>query len=222
MNEYEIGKDVQDLRSRLERLEAEFTGRTGRLGEQGIATRRHEVSGGLSDAPPLLWKLEANERIPPFAASLLRLPFPPPLQFASPPESKTWGCTPEPLIPIVYWDGGGSDEFYRLVNQSYSVFKWTNPNTGTTYATAEYSAQLIASGRAHSYQVGSISLASKNSMEITHRMVGGAPFFTVDKLFDVRCNENSLFTSSVDIDPGQYDLIGGATWTLHFDHILRC
>src|SRR5262245_44292809 len=206
MNEYEIGKDVQDLRSRLERLEAEFGGRPGRdLREWGIATRRHEVSGGLSDAPPHLWKLEANERIPPFAASLLRLPFPPPRQFDSPPESKTWGCTPEPLIPIVYWDGGGSDEFFRFVNQSYSVIKWTDPNTGTIYATAMYSATLIASGRARTTQQGSVlSGTSSCGMLITNRIVGGAPFWTVDQLFNVACNENSLFTSSIGIDPGQY------------------
>src|SRR5262249_28287521 len=173
---------------------------------------------GLSDAPPHLWKLEANERIPPFAASLLRLPFPPPLQFALPPESKTWGCTPEPLIPIVYWDGGGSDEFYRFVNQTFSGIKWTDPNTGEITALTEYSATLIASGRARTV----FGLYSHSSMEITVRGVGGAPLQTYSSVVPVNCNDNRLFIAAVKINPGLFDLVTGATWSLSFDHIHRC
>jgi hypothetical protein len=78
MSEYDIGWDVQDLRSRLERLEAGSGGAAGKKGEVRGASALREVSGGLSEHPPVLWKLEAGERLPPFALSLLRLPFPMP------------------------------------------------------------------------------------------------------------------------------------------------
>lgn len=221
MNEYEIGKDVQDLRSRLERLETESGRRPrGGLGAPGIASQRHVVSGGLSDAPPIHWKLGPKEQIPPFAASLLRLSFPPPRQFDSPPLSETWGCTPDPLTPVVYWDGGGQDNFYTFSGQYFSKVKWTDPGTGKEWATVTYSANLTASGRAHTDFAAWGS--NTNSIAITVRLVSGAPLFTYTTSFKVDCHENSYFTAHTDFNPGEYDLVGGATWVLQFDHIARC
>ncbi len=31
----------------------------------------------------------------------------------------TWSCTPEPLIVTLIWDAGGTDEFFRLVDQQF-------------------------------------------------------------------------------------------------------
>jgi hypothetical protein len=217
MNDYEIGKDVQDLRARLEQLEAGLNGRSEQNFKAGRgASAHHGVSGGLSDAPPEHWKLEGKERIPPFAASLLRLPFPLPSRFDAPPQSRTWGCTPEPLIMTVFWSGGGTDEFFRLVNQTFSIFKWTNPNTGKVIATATYAATLVGAGRAHT------QFNSTNFMEVTVRAARGTPLQVIGKNFSVACNENSLFIISAEIDPGQFDLIGGATWSNTFNFIQPC
>jgi hypothetical protein len=102
MNEYGIGREVDDLRSRLERLEAN----SGvKLGGRGAADRGasffHQSSGGVAETKPVEWKLEKGARLPPFLSSFMRVPLHPASKFDVPTQSKTWGCTPEPLVLIV-------------------------------------------------------------------------------------------------------------------------
>jgi hypothetical protein len=217
MSEHEIGREIHDLRSRLERLEASSGTKPGCgcAADRG-ASHFHQSSGGVAETKPVEWKLEKGARFPPFLLSYLRIPLAEGLHFDAPPQSKTWGCTPEPLILIVNWSGGGSDEFFRLVNQTFSVIKWTNPNTGIATATASYSATIIASGRAKTIP-GSVA-----NFQLVVRATGGTPILIYTNPFSVRCDENGLFDISHQIDPGQFDLVSGATWSLSYSGISRC
>jgi len=149
MSEYEIGRDIQDLRSRLARLEANsgIKPDCGCVEDRG-ASMVHQASTAVADAAPLEWKLEKGARFPPFLLGLLGVPLHSERPFDAPPQSKTWGMATEPWIHTVNWSGGGSDEFFRLVNQSFSVLKWTTPGTGAVNSVATYSGTRIASGRA--------------------------------------------------------------------------
>ena len=151
MNEHEIGREVQELGSRLERIEASLRVKPGYGGVNGDrgSSRYHKSSGGVAEKKPVEWKLKKGDPLPPLLSSLMRLPHLPVSKFDDPPQSKTWSASPEPLILIVNWSGGGSDEFFRLVNQTFSVTKWTDPNTGVESAVETYAATRIASGRAH-------------------------------------------------------------------------
>jgi hypothetical protein len=142
MSEYEIGRDLQELRSRVECLERVPPGRLPAVGGSEV----HRASAGIdAQKAPIAWKQAKDVHLPPFAHLILGLPHP---IHADAAQSKTWGCSPEPLILFVNWDGGGTDEYFRFTGQSFSLIRFTDPNTGTTTARATYSAQLIASGKA--------------------------------------------------------------------------
>src|SRR5262249_19649561 len=143
MNEHEIGRGIQELRSRIERLEGACWG--GR--ERSEAERRSDWRGGGSGDPktrvdfekePILWEFKKGAAFPPFLFNLFG--YPPNVQFDIAPQSKTWTCVPEPLIVYVNWDAGGTDEHFRFSDQVFSIIKVTDPNTGIVKATAIYSA----------------------------------------------------------------------------------
>ncbi len=215
MSEYEIGRDIQELRGRLDRLEGDSRGGPCGPGRSNLGTGRHFSSGGISHHEPARWQLKAGERLPPILLSHLGLPFPP-VQLNAPLDSTTWPCHPEPLVQTVFWSDSGRDEFYRFVNQTFSFMRWTNPNTGEVSASVTYSATKIASGKAQNYYT------SFHNMAIAVRNSGGSPIFNFGDDIWVHCNDNTLFTISRPIDPGLYDLIGGATWEIHYSGILRC
>jgi hypothetical protein len=219
MNEHEIGREVQELGSRLERIEASLGIKPGCGcvdGDRG-ASRHHESSGGIAQTKPVEWRLKKGDHLPPFLTSLMRLPLHPVSTFDSPPQSKTWSASPEPLILIVNWSGGGSDEFFRLVNQTFSVVKWTNPNTGVESANVTYAATRIASGRART-----LPGQSGANFQLIVRAPGGTPIGVFNDPFSVNCNENDLFLISHQIDPGLYDLVTGVSWNLSYSGIARC
>jgi hypothetical protein len=98
MSEYEIGRDLQDLRSRIEALEG---GGHGHAAQRVAAGRMAEfsVAPGISrEKPPVVWKPKKDVHLPPFLNR--RLGFPPGLKLEA-PETQTWTCTPEPLIVTV-------------------------------------------------------------------------------------------------------------------------
>ena len=142
MSEYQIGRDVQELRERLELLERAIPSRKRAAGT--LEGHRVAEAGVDTQRPPVTWKQTKAPLPPPFLRSMLRLPHG--IQ-ADSAESQTWGCVPEPLILYVNWANGSSDEYCRFVNQTFSILKFTNPNDGTTTAQYSYSAQLIASGK---------------------------------------------------------------------------
>jgi hypothetical protein len=135
MNEYEIGRDLQDLRSRIEALEGGAHGHGANRFAQGSMERLAVAPGIDAHAKPIVWKQHKDAQLPPFANRLFGLP--PTLKLDS-AVSHTWTCTPEPLIVTVNWDAGGTDEFFRLVGQTFTILKATDPNTGITSAAATY------------------------------------------------------------------------------------
>ena len=207
MGEYEIGRDFQELRSRIERLEAfreDDRMVSGRLGS-GVATRHGGFSGVAANSRPIHWKADKREKLPPFVYSLLDLP----LMADVAPETETWPWTPEPIVLFVTWDGGGTDEFYRLQNQSFTKTKWTTPNTGEVNAVAQYNATLVASGKAQDHPNNPNDAALR--FNVTLRNAQGGPLWNFDTLFTVRCQDNKQFACGARFDPGLYDLVAGAT-----------
>src|SRR5215467_1688700 len=146
-HEYEIGRDLQELRARVERLESELGGSRdrSRVRPSGVAEAQRTAAGVEPQKAPLVWKLHKDAELPAFVHGMLGLR--PGLKLDA-AQSKTWLCHPEPLILSVSWSDGGSDEFYRLKDQTFSIVRVTDPNTGVTTATASYDARLIASGKA--------------------------------------------------------------------------
>ena len=232
MDKYSIGRDVQELRSRIEWLEYAFP--SGR--ERSDADRKPEWSGSISgdlkasvdfEKDPILWELEEGAEFPPFLFTLFGLP--PDTQFDVAPQSKTWTCVPEPLIIDVNWDAGGRDEHFRFSNQVFSIIRVTDPNTGIATATAIYSARLTArNGRSIDYAGGNIgppyvpSSYVGPSFHVTLRNAGGAGLFKYYDRFSVGCGANHMVNFSGDFPPGLYDLVTGATWEMGSWRVARC
>src|SRR6202020_3404672 len=94
MSEHEIGREIHDLRSRLERLEASPGTKPGwGCAPDRGASHFHQSSGGVAETKPVEWKLEKGARFPPFLLSYLRIPLAEGLHFDPPPQSKT-GAAP--------------------------------------------------------------------------------------------------------------------------------
>ena len=223
MSDYNIGRDFQELRSRVERLERYWEQQGGLLGAAKAGVAAHRLSGGVDQQKePILWKAEKHSHLPPFMNSLLGLPAG--LKFDLAPESKTWHCYPEPLILSINWDAGGSAEFYRLQDQLFSVIRVTDPNSGITTATANYTATLVASGKAKSHEVtapgpypgSGVSLGLSTS-RFDFRLldaVGGALNLYDGSLYSISCNDRYPFNQSWNFNPGLYDLVAGANWQI--------
>lgn len=230
MSDYELGRDLQELRSRLERLEHGCDcqgyhgrphespwqlGRPGRYAEAaGLAAHSPEVGIDI-ERKPVLWKADKAFKMPPVFSGVLG--YGPNLQFNA-AQSQTWSCQPEPLILYVNWDGGGTDEFYRLSNQVFSIMRVLDPNTGVTTATAIYSAQLIASGRGKFHYVNYPPPAFNGTL----RNAGGAALGYFGTYISVNCQDNRPFNIMQNFAPGLYDLVAGATWQIIGGRIDRC
>jgi hypothetical protein len=207
MSEYEIGRDVQELRSRVEVLEGGTPGRK-RTAAAGTSEGHRAAAGVDIQKPPIAWKQTKGVLLPPLTHSLLRLPHG---IHANSFESQTWGCVPEPLILSVNWAGGATDEYCRFANQTFNLFRYTNPNTGVTTAQYNYSAQLIASGKAHNTWN-----ASPLSFAVQLRDAGGGVvlYGGQGSNFWVSCNDNFMYGWGAEFNPGLYDLINGVTWQI--------
>jgi hypothetical protein len=231
MSNYDIGRDIQELRSRIDRIENAFSGCHERLD----VDRRSDWSGSISVDPkmsvdcgkePILWELEKMAAFPPFLFALFGLPLN--TQFNIAPESKTWTCVPEPLIVDVNWDAGGKEEHFRFSNQVFSIIRVTDPNTGITTATAIYSARLTArNGRSIDYRGGNSrpyvpAYYAGPSFHVTLRNAGGAGLFSYYDRFSVSCGANHMVNFSSDFPPGLYDLVTGATWEMGNWSVARC
>lgn len=217
MNEYEIGRDLQDLRSRIEALEGGAHGHGANRFAKGSMERLAVAPGIDAQAKPIVWKQHKDALLPPFANRLLGLP--PTLKLDS-AVSHTWTCTPEPLIVTVNWDAGGTDEFFRLVGQTFTILKAADPNTGITSAAATYEANLIASGKATNVNDGAFYF------EITLRNAQGGPLGSPNiypgNSVLVNCRDNRDFSVGGAFNPGLYDLVAGANWYFTNFRVHRC
>jgi|HubBroStandDraft_6_1064221.scaffolds.fasta_scaffold402757_2 hypothetical protein len=207
MSEYEIGRDLQELRSRVEVLEGGAPGRK-RTAAVGTSEGHRATAGVDAQTRPITWKQTKGVLPPAFTHGLLRIPHG--IQ-ADSAESQTWGCVPEPLILNVTWAGGATDEYCRFVSQWFTLLKFTNPNTGVTTAQYNYSAQLIASGKAHNTWN-----ASPLSFSAQLRDAGGGVLLYggAGSNFWVSCNDNVIYGWGAEFNPGLYDLIKGVTWQI--------
>ena len=214
---------ADDLAARIERLESMLvTDRSRQAGGSGASpsTRHRPTTGPDPETKPILWKQGKNEHLHPLMYKVLGIPRGLPLDGA---VSKTWTSVPEPAIFTVFWDGGGTDEFFRFQDQTVTIFKYTNPNTGTTTCTASYSATLVASGKAKihlgvNYPYGYFIMSLKNA---AGAVLVQLPF--QDYVYDVNCNDNLPFLYTKDIDPGLYDLVNGFHWWVDGSfRVFRC
>jgi hypothetical protein len=228
MSKYELGRDLQELRSRLDRLEQDC-GHYHEKPDQSPWRPEHpglygKPAGSVVHSPemgidiekkPVLWKADKAFKMPPLFAGLLG--YGPQLMFDA-VQSKTWSCTPEPLILYVNWTAGGTDELYRLVNQVFSVYRVMDPNTGVSTGSVVYSAQLIASGRGkfHYYNV------PPPYFNGTLRNAGGAALGFFGGYIDFNCQDNKPFNVFGKFAPGLYDIINGGTWYMTGGNVDRC
>jgi hypothetical protein len=212
MNEYEVGRDLQELRSRVQALE----GGPHEHAVERFAVGRMEkfrVAPGIDpQVKPIIWKQQKDAHLPPFVNRMLDLH--PSLKLDA-AQSHTWSCTPEPLIITVNWNAGGADEFFRLQNQSFTILRATDPNTGITSASGVYEARLIASGRANNtndHTDGPLYF------DITLRNAQGGPLGSPGtypgNIVWVSCRDNLDLSIGGAFNPGLYDLVAGANWDI--------
>jgi hypothetical protein len=217
MNEYELGRDFQVLRSRIDHLESvigeDFAKVYSRHG--GIAECRERSFGATANVEPLHWSPKELTQLPPFVRAALGVPHRL-AQFNVRPESKTWTGQPDPSILTIQWDNGGIDEFYRFQNQIFSIVRITEPNSGHVSCTATYSARLIASGKAKSRSYYRSTVGGFYASSIFRIMLRGAQGANLglheSPKYSIFCNENYEFVQYWDFNPGLYDLITAATW----------
>jgi len=215
MNTYSIGRDVELLSCRLERVEASIGLSPNQTARQpaGLSHehRKHETG---THREPHSWRPEKAVRLPSFLYQAMGFPYG---VFDLVPESITWHCTPEPLILFVTWSNGGQDEFYRLQDQSFSKIRAVNPNTGVVTCSVNYTAQLVAAGkgRSHEFYTPPSHYISSSEFDLTLRNASGGSVGTFKSPpYSIFCHDNYLFFQTWNIDPGLYDLITGATWQI--------
>jgi hypothetical protein len=229
MGKYEIVRELEALKLRIDQFEGRSPGQRGEFGHE-----RSEHSGSIFAEPragidpemkPIHWK--GGKGLPPFMFHLFGLP--PNTQFNIAPESKTWTCTPEPLIVTVNWDTGGRDEHFRFADQVFSVIRTTDPNTGIATATAIYSARLIQrNGRSVDWVGGYMgppyvpASYGGPSFHVTLRSAGGAGLFSYYDRFTVTCGASHMVNFTSNFPPGLYDLVTGANWEMSNWRVLRC
>ena len=209
MSEYGIGRDLQDLRHRVEALEGGARGHRakGRM-------ERSAVAPGIDlRTKPIIWKPKKDEHLPPFANRLLG--FHPSLKMEG-PVSTTWSCTPEPLIVTLIWDAGGTDEFFRLVDQQFTILMATDPNTGITSASATYNAN--ASGKAENPEGFYMEISLLNAQG---GPLGSPSIYPGNSVF-VSCRDNRPFSVSGAFNAGLYDIVAGAHWYFTEFWVQRC
>jgi hypothetical protein len=218
MGEYEIGRDLQELRSRIERLEAPLSAGQGLLSSRSLgrvaATVQAEVH---NQGHPILWKHDAAMSLPAFVHGFLGLA-PAPVTFDT-AESKTWPGSPNPTILFVNWNGGGTDEYFRLNNPVFSLIRYSTPTEEV--GLASYQAWLVASGKArHDPTVITVSETEQIHINMTNS-TGGIIWSYSDYIL-VQCNDNRQLLVQQRFPPSLYDIIVGANWYFTGERVIRC
>jgi hypothetical protein len=143
------GHDLQELWSRVERLEATLASPTC-MGMRGtgiaqVGEKYYSAASISSDTKPMTWQADEPSRVPPLFKAMLGLP--PHAQIDS-AQSKSWHVIPDPLIQNVLWhDDGRIEEYFRFQDQLVTLTQFTDPTTGPA-AVVNYTATVVASGRA--------------------------------------------------------------------------
>ena len=215
MDAYQVGRDIQELRSRVERLEAGQPITRDQRDAVGVAST---IQASVNrDKRPMLWKHEKAATVPAFVHGLLGLAPDVRIEAA---ESKTWPGSPDPTIFWVTWSNGSTDEYFRLINPLFSVIRYDSG--GGQKATATYQAQLVAAGKAYS---GNGSIADLFDIErIFVRMTDsmGLIIWNFDDFFTINCNDNKYLIIRRDFPPEFYDNVTGANWSFAGGRVGRC
>jgi len=223
MDVFEIGREIQDLRCRIERVEAGVDGPHARSRAHLTGTLARPGEAGVHPGkPPVHWNHHVSQ-IPTFVNGLLGLPPHLKLDLA---ESKTWSCVPEPLIFYVNWNAGGTDEYFRLSDQVFSVISVTDPNTDVVSAYFSYSAHMKASGKGYSaYSVDGVLFGGYEgeTMSLTLKDSGGAALFSYNGFrFSVNCGDDLQLINMYSFPAGPFDLVSGASWQMQGSLVGRC
>jgi len=214
------GHDLQELRSRVERLEATLAGPTcmGRHGT-GIAQvgeKYYSAASISADTKPMTWQAKEPSRVPPLFKAMLGLALHAQIDSA---QSKSWPVIPEPLIQNVLWhDTGRIEEYFRFQNQSITFTQFTDPTTGPA-AVANYYATVVASGRAKPGFGASNALMFVLDLQTAQ----GGFLFEIRSPFAIGCHDNGPFAVGGRFYPSLYDLANGAHF--YFDgiiHLVHC
>jgi len=198
------GHDPQELRSRVERLEATLASPTcmGRRGT-GIADvgEKYYCAASISsDTKPMTWQAEEASRIPPPIKAMLGLL---PRAHITSAQSKSWTVIPEPLIQNVYWSDGRIEEYFRFQNQLVTLTQFTDPTTGMPAAVANYTATVVSSGRAkpdnnipRNFLVFNLHLQNAQ----------GGFLYEIKSIFAIGCYDNGPFAVGGRFYPTLYDV----------------
>lgn len=186
------GDDLQELRSRLECIEASLTnpvlmGRRG-TGIAKVGEKYYSTASLIPNTQPITWRAEEHSRIPPLLKALLGLPYDTKIESA---QSKSWAVIPEPLIQNVFWSDGRVEEYFRLQNQLVTLTKFTDPTTGNLAALANYQATVVASGKAKPDP--HIQANTMDFILDLQNAQGGFLYEPIRHSFAVGCHDNQLF-----------------------------
>jgi hypothetical protein len=210
------GHDLQELRSRVERLEATLAspacmGRRG-TGIAQVGEKYYSAASISSDTKPMTWQADEPSRVPPLFKAMLGLPLH--AQIAS-AQSKSWAVIPEPLIENVVWSDGRIEEYFRLQNQLVTFTQFTDPTTGMPAAVANYTATVVASGRAKPDNIPSNSMVFVLDLQNAQ----GGFLFEIRRPFDIGCYDNRPFAVGGRFYPSLYDVAN--SFHFYFDGNIR-
>jgi hypothetical protein len=209
------GHDLQELRSRVERLEATLASPacmgTHGTGIAQVGEKYYSAASISADTKPMTWQADEPSRVPPLFKAMLGLPLH--AQIAS-AQSKSWAVIPEPLIQNVRWDDGRIEEYFRLQNQLVTFTQFTDPTTGMPAAVANYTATVVASGRAK-------PATSTTSMVFVLDLQNaqGGFLFEIRSPFAIGCYDNRPFAVGGRFYPSLYDIANG--FHFYFDGNIR-
>jgi hypothetical protein len=204
MNEDQTRQDLQEIRSRVEGLEASlgssmFMGRYD-TGIAEVGEKYYSDASIISNRKPQIWQAEEHSGIPPFFNALIGLPSDLKVDRA---QSKTWGVVPEPLIQNVYWSDGRVEEYFRLKNQLVTLARFTDSTTGTPISYANYTATVISSGKA---KPGDPPL-NQMIFNLSLQNAQGGFLYEVRQSFAIGCLDNRPFGIGGRVEPSLYDII---------------
>jgi hypothetical protein len=217
MGEDQTGRDLQELRSRVECLEASlvspaFMGRRG-TGIAEVGEKYYSAATIIPNSKPIIWQAEEHSRIPPLFNALLGLPLDAKIESA---QSKSWAVIPEPLIQNVFWSDGRIEEYFRLQNQLVTLTQFTDPTTGSPAAVANYTATVVASGKAKPDPN-----IQPNSMVFVLDLQNaqGGFLYEIRGFFTVGCHDNQFFGQGGRFYPSLYDI--AESFHFYFDGNIR-
>jgi hypothetical protein len=198
------GHDLQELRSRVERLEATLASPTcmGRRGT-GIAEvgEKYYCAASISsDTRPMTWKADEPSHIPPLLKYTLGLLPHAQIQDA---QSKSWTVIPEPLIQNLTWSDGRVEEYFRLQNQLVTLTRFTDPTTSMPAAVANYTATVVSSGRAKPDNNIPRNFLTFN---LHLQNAQGGFLYEITSIFTVGCYDNGPFAVGHRFYPSLYDV----------------